>query len=113
MRRTVLAVIGIALAAVTLTACDKSSYQCTNGSCDVSVSGTPSVDLSGHSSSPGSDDHEGPAGFTVVGYTSDGVSISSNGDQGTVKAGESKRIGELTFQVRSVDGDSAKMHVEG
>lgn len=113
MRRTVIAVAGIAVAAIALAGCNKTSYQCDNGSCDISVRGTARVDLGRPSSSPGSADHDSPTGFEITGYEGDAVAISSFGDHATVKAGESRRIGRLTFQVNSVKGESAKMHVEG
>lgn len=106
-RRTVVTLAAIAIAAATLTGCSKSSYSCHNASCDVSVSGNATVDLSGEHN------EGGPSVFEVTGYDGDSVDITSSSVEETVKAGETKRVGALTFKVVSVDGDSAKLHVEG
>lgn len=114
MRRTVTAVIGIAVAATVLTGCNKSTYQCNSGSCEVKVSGNVSVDLGTRATRSSRHDHDvdSPDSFEVTGYDGDAVRISSNGDEAAVRTGESKRIGELNFRVESVNGDSAKLHVD-
>jgi len=117
-RRTVFAVLAVTLAGAALTGCSKSSYQCSNGGCEVSVSGYAEVDLG--SSDPGSGgsgrggpDHftGGPGSFEVTGYGDDSVTISSSSDEQTLRTGQTRKIGEIRFTVRSVHGSSAKLHV--
>lgn len=106
-RRTVVVLAAIAVASATLTGCGKSSYSCHNAACDVAVSGNATVDLSGEHN------EGGPSVFEVTGYDDHSVDIKSSSVEETVKAGETKRVGALTFNVISVKGDSAKLHVSG
>lgn len=113
MRRWVAAVATGVVMVGALTACDKSSFQCDSGSCEVSVSGTPTVDLSGsHSSSPGHRHGLSRTSFTVRGYDGDGVRINVVGDTQTVRTGQAAVIGAMRFRVESVSGNSAKLHVD-
>lgn len=115
MYRAVTGAAGIALAAALLTACSKTSTSCHDASCDVQVSGNAEVDL-GLDQAPGDPDQDhkgGPDSFEITGYDDGSVSISSSGDEQTVRSGQTQKIGALTFRVISVRGDSAKLHVDG
>jgi hypothetical protein len=113
------AVVAVVVAALFLvTGCDKTSSQCRNGSCEISVSGKPTVNL-GSSSGPSSrsgrhhygGSHNGPS-FTVKGYEGDAVRISSRGDTQAVRTGQTAEVGGLRVRVESVSGESAKLHVD-
>ena len=95
-----------------LAGCQSSSMHCTNGSCEVSVSGETSVDLDTTSTARAGRTPHGPDTFRVTGYEGDVIRIESSGQTATITAGESARVGRLRFTVKSVRGDSAKLHVE-
>ncbi|HEY3687665.1 MAG TPA: hypothetical protein VGL93_31805 [Streptosporangiaceae bacterium] len=109
--------VGVAVLFMT-TGCDKTSSQCRNGSCEVAVSGRPTVNLgggSGPTSSSGrhryGSSHNGPS-LTVQGYEGDAVRINVHADTQTVRTGQTAMIGGLRVRVESVSGESAKLHVD-
>ena len=103
---------GVVVAGGLLCGCQSSSMHCTNGSCEVSVSGNASVDLDTTSTAHAGHTSHGPDTFRVTGYEGDVIRIESSGQTATITAGHSARVGRLTFTVKAVRGDSAKLHVE-
>jgi hypothetical protein len=116
-RRIAVRLLGLGVVGLTLMGCDKSSSTCNNGSCEVTVSGKPEVNLnpkvrSGNRKTYG----YSPTGrrrFKIVEYRGDAVTINSGAQTETVKIGETKTVNDLAFQVRSIDpnGHGAKLHV--
>lgn len=117
MRSRIVGLLGVAIVGLALTGCDSSSADCKNGSCDVTVSGKPDVNLGSKATSrPYRRQHlhvDQPR-FTVVRYMDNAVTISSGAQTDTVRVGETKTINHLVFQVRSVDrnGNGAKLRVQ-
>jgi hypothetical protein len=116
-RRIAVRLLGLGVVGLTLMGCDKSSSTCNNGSCEVTVSGKPEVNLD-HKVRSGQRKTYGysPTGrhrFKIVEYRGDAVTINSGAQTDTVKIGETKTINHLVFQVRSIDpnGHGAKLHV--
>lgn len=117
-RRIAVRLFGLGIVGLALMGCDKSSSTCNNGSCEVTVSGKPEVNLTPQS---GSNRHKryrysstGQHRFKIVEYRGDAITINSGAQTGTVKMGETKTINDLVFQIRSIDanGHGAKLHVQ-
>jgi hypothetical protein len=109
--------LGLGIVGFMLMGCDSSSYVCKSGSCDVTVSGKPEVNLGTKATSSHRGNGNSSTGrhrFKVLRYRDDAVTISSGAQSGTVRIGETTTIDDLIFQVRSIDpdGNGAKLHVE-
>lgn len=118
-RRIAVRLVGLGVVGLTLMGCDKSSSNCNNGSCEVTVSGKAEVNLSPKATRSSQRKRAGysPTGrhrFKIVEYRGDAVTINSGAQTETVKVGETKTINDLVFQVTSIDtnGHGAKLHVQ-
>lgn len=111
-----LRLIGLGVLGLALTGCNSSSATCKNGSCEVTVSGRPEVNLGAkQTTGPYRHRHVGTdrRRFKIVRYQGNAVTINCGAQTDTVRVGETKTINGLIFQVRSIDSDAngAKLHV--
>ena len=87
--------------ALTVAACGGStySYSCSGSGCEVTTSGKAKVDLL-------------DVTLAVRSTSGETVTLRAGSQEATLKAGETKTLGPLRVNVKSVSDDDVKLHVE-
>jgi hypothetical protein len=102
MKRSIIVLTTTLIALLPLSACSTQGGVCTGDACSYSISGKPTLEIG-----LGGPEQE----LAVEAIEQGAVTMSSRGEQASLKAGEVGTVGGLAVRVVTVDGNNAKIEV--